>query len=140
MPSKYGDIRSIEKQIADLKHQRNLLDGELKLLRKQKSRLENGTVVGEDRSGTQDSLAVPTVELRMVVLDALREQTYHQLAASAGVSPRTVQKIKLLETNFTTLRIADKILQACGHPEALGLSVRVVGNPQYRRIDDSCGT
>ena len=142
MTSKYGNVDELSKQIDLLEDKRAKLDIEIRNLRKQRTRLNNGTVVGEDRSGTQDNLAVPTVELRSIVMDALREQTYHQLAATAGVSPRTIAKIRENETRFTTLRIADMILKACGHPEALGLTVRVVGNPQYRHNadnSDSCG-
>ena len=140
--SKYGNVDELTAQIDLLENKRKKLDTEIRNLRKQRTRLNNGTVVGEDRSGTQDNLAVPTVELRTIVMDALRERTYHQLAASAGVSPRTIAKIRENETRFTTLRIADMILNACGHPEALGLSVRIVGNPQYRSIpsEEDCGT
>jgi hypothetical protein len=136
------DVQALNAHIAGLIHRRRQLDNQIKRLRSQRSRLVNGTVVGSNRSGTQDAKAVPTVELKPYVDEALREFTTTQLARRANVAPRTIQKIKYLESNFVTLRIADQILTACGHMDVLGRTVRIIPNPGWRREpdNDDCGT
>src|SRR5678815_264677 len=84
------DVQALNAHIAGLIHRRRQLDNQIKRLRSQRSRLVNGTVVGSNRSGTQDAKAVPTVELKPYVDAALREFTTTQLARRANVAPRTI--------------------------------------------------
>lgn len=142
--SKYEglDVQALNARIAGLIHRRNLLNREITRFRKQRDRLLGGSVIGENHSGTQDSKAVPTVELQPYVLEALKYNTITNLARRANVAPRTIQKIKALESSFTTLRIADQILIACGYEDALGRAVRIITNPRFSPIEDndeSCG-
>jgi hypothetical protein len=136
------DVPALNARIAGMIHRRRQLDKEIEQLRSQRSRLLSGAVVGSNRSGTQDREAVPTTELKPYVDTALHEFTTSELARRANVAPRTIQKIKYLESKFVTLRIADQILSACERPEVLGRSVRIIPNPRFRPnedSDDSCG-
>lgn len=144
MASKYEglDAVALNAHIASLLRRRQELDRKIRQLRNQRSRVLNGNIVGEQRSGTQDREAVPTVELRPYVEHGVMEFGSTELARRANVSQRTIQKILNAETKFTTLRIADPLLIASGYTRVLGTEVRIVPNPQFRQEPDntdSCG-
>lgn len=133
MATRVEQIQELNALIAGKIHRRRLLNKEINRLRSQRDRLLHDDAVGIKRSGTNDDLVVPTVELKPYVEQAVKEYGgKRQLARKANVSARTITKILNLESRFTTVYVADALLSVGGYLSLLGSVVRVVPNPQFR--------
>lgn len=90
------------------------------------------------RSGMNDTLAVPTSDLRKVIqdwIDSFGEGAVSTLARRSGLSARMIRKIKspksIGSSKFTTYTVAEKLLYAMGREEAVSNGeVAVVPNPR----------